>query len=77
MVDNISNFNGGGEDCSTGTGQLRSLSAEERAQQEMIDSVMSMAAKTGDTKEQEMARLTELNSKIQETVLKSMHISAA
>ena len=57
MVDNISNFNGGGEDCSigtgTGTGQLRSLSAEERAQQEMIDSVMSMVAKTGDTKEQE------------------------
>ena len=38
---------------------------------------MSMAAKTGDKKEQEQARLTELNSKIQETVLKSMHISAA
>ena len=43
----------------------------------MIGSVMSMAAKTGDTKEQEQARLAELNSKIQETVLKSMHISAA
>ena len=81
MVDNISNFIGGGTVCSTGTGtgtgQLRSLSAEERAQQEMIGSVMSMAAKTGDTKEQEQARLAELNSKIQETVLKSMHISAA